>query len=206
MNNIAWLSHGGPGSGRYPKGSGEKNKKKEIRKKYLDIYNKKFTNNKKGVKYAAKVEYKYGKNLTKKRIDTLEADRLSNISPSKLAKYYKNEDKIISKYKEAVKSGKIDKKEFGVPRPGLYVDTMSTSAKKQAAKTGYVKATKWTTTEITQKDIIKILDKTLKTNKKYSEINEKYIHNKKNKTLVSSILKSSADKTLRVALRSRGLI
>lgn len=29
MNEITWLSHGGPGSGRYPKGSG---KKKEIRK------------------------------------------------------------------------------------------------------------------------------------------------------------------------------
>ena len=26
MNNITWLSHGGPGSGRYPKGSGKKNK------------------------------------------------------------------------------------------------------------------------------------------------------------------------------------
>ena len=24
MNEITWLSHGGPGSGRYPKGSGKK--------------------------------------------------------------------------------------------------------------------------------------------------------------------------------------
>ena len=32
MNEIAWLSHGGPGSGRYPKGSG-KNPRSEIRKK-----------------------------------------------------------------------------------------------------------------------------------------------------------------------------
>ena len=27
MNEITWLSHGGPGSGRYPKGSGKKNSK-----------------------------------------------------------------------------------------------------------------------------------------------------------------------------------
>ena len=32
MNEIVWLSHGGPGSGRYPKGSGE-NPRSEIRKK-----------------------------------------------------------------------------------------------------------------------------------------------------------------------------
>ena len=32
MSEITWLSHGGPGSGRYPKGSG-KNPRSEIRKK-----------------------------------------------------------------------------------------------------------------------------------------------------------------------------
>ena len=32
MSEIIWLSHGGPGSGRYPKGSG-KNPRSEIRKK-----------------------------------------------------------------------------------------------------------------------------------------------------------------------------
>ena len=32
MNDIIWLSHGGPGSGRYPKGSGQYNKR-SIRKK-----------------------------------------------------------------------------------------------------------------------------------------------------------------------------
>lgn len=29
MNEITWLSHGGPGSGRYPKGSGKKYKKQQ---------------------------------------------------------------------------------------------------------------------------------------------------------------------------------
>ena len=29
MNEIVWLSHGGPGSGRYPKGSGKKYKKQQ---------------------------------------------------------------------------------------------------------------------------------------------------------------------------------
>lgn len=32
MNEIAWLSHGGPGSGRYPKGSGKKYIKKQVKK------------------------------------------------------------------------------------------------------------------------------------------------------------------------------
>ena len=29
MNEITWLSHGGPGSGRYPKGSGKKYKRQQ---------------------------------------------------------------------------------------------------------------------------------------------------------------------------------
>ena len=33
MDNIIWLSHGGPGSGRYPKGSGKKYEKKELKRK-----------------------------------------------------------------------------------------------------------------------------------------------------------------------------
>ena len=32
MNEIVWLSHGGPGSGRYPKGSGKKYVKKQVKK------------------------------------------------------------------------------------------------------------------------------------------------------------------------------
>lgn len=32
MNEIVWLSHGGPGSGRYPKGSGKKYIKKQVKK------------------------------------------------------------------------------------------------------------------------------------------------------------------------------
>lgn len=33
MENIVWLAHGGPGSGRYPKGSGKKYEKKQLKKK-----------------------------------------------------------------------------------------------------------------------------------------------------------------------------
>lgn len=40
MNEITWLSHGGPGSGRYPKGSGKKylksNRKKIRGKAFID--------------------------------------------------------------------------------------------------------------------------------------------------------------------------
>ena len=40
MNEITWLSHGGPGSGRYPKGSGKKytkRKKKELKQKVKEL-------------------------------------------------------------------------------------------------------------------------------------------------------------------------
>ena len=38
MNEITWLSHGGPGSGRYPKGSGEKNRIKKMLNNFFYDY------------------------------------------------------------------------------------------------------------------------------------------------------------------------
>ena len=36
-DEIIWLSHGGPGSGRYPKGSGKKYEKKELKRKVKSL-------------------------------------------------------------------------------------------------------------------------------------------------------------------------
>ena len=55
MNDIVWLSHGGPGSGRYPKGSGE-NPRSEIRKKNKAIRSELHTLNKYG-RHKARLDY-----------------------------------------------------------------------------------------------------------------------------------------------------
>lgn len=48
MNNIVWLAHGGPGSGRYPKGSGKNPRagKTVINKKRIIKYSKKYKESK----------------------------------------------------------------------------------------------------------------------------------------------------------------
>ena len=116
MNEIAWLSHGGPGSGRYPKGSG-KNPRSEIRKKIRasnkirkkNAVNTYYINKKEGrierTQYKIK-KYKYkGKDPTKlkKYEEGLQSDL-------KKMKAYSADN--VKRYKEI---DNFIKKEFSIP-------------------------------------------------------------------------------------------
>lgn len=79
MNEIIWLSHGGPGSGRYPKGSGKKYIKKQVKKLNKLSANYQFKKHKYNMHYgkASKIAfklntkdlpYKKGKRLEKRFI------------------------------------------------------------------------------------------------------------------------------------------
>ena len=111
MSEITWLSHGGPGSGRYPKGSG-KNPRSEIRKKIRasnkirkkNAVNMYYINKKEGrierTQYKIK-KYKYkGKDPTKlkKYEEGLQSDLKKMIAYSiDNVKRYKEIDNFIKK-------------------------------------------------------------------------------------------------------------
>ncbi len=201
MNEIVWLSHGGPGSGRYPKGSGKKN---EIRKKYLDLHasgSKELENigvyTKRHAKYAAKVESKYGKDLLKAKdiniSNTMNGTRFAK-RPRTYGKYLKDWDaaeKINNKLK---RHNKIPEGSVAY-RPGLYRDVKSIQSKIENARgRGHVLNGNWVNIE--PKDVIKIANKVLKSDKPYNEIAEKYVHNKKIRGVIANAFKMSATRAI----------
>ena len=202
MNEITWLSHGGPGSGRYPKGSGKKN---EIRKKYLDLHasgSKELENigvyTKRHAKYAAKVESKYGKSLLgKKGINIEETLRDSPFKhrPRAYGKNLKVWDTVEEKNDELRRLNKISKGQM-VYKPGLYRDTKSIQSKIETVRgRGHLLNDNWVT--ITPKDAIKIANRALKSDKPYKKIGEKYVHNKKIKTSIKNALIRASYRTMR---------
>ena len=190
---IVWLSHGGPGSGRYPKGSGKKN---EIRKKYLDLHasgSKELENigvyTKRHANYAAKVESKYGKDLLKAKginiSNTINGTRFAK-RPRAYGKFLKEYDISEEKEKELKRLNKLSKEEHAYG-PGLYRDQKSIqSIIEDAYGEGPSLNGKWV--NITPKDAVKIANKALKSDKPYYEIAEKYVHNKAIKKTVTRLL------------------
>lgn len=201
MNEIVWLSHGGPGSGRYPKGSGKKN---EIRKKYLDLHasgSKELENigayTKRQAKYAAKVESKYGKSLLGKKginIEVTKNHTKYSHRPRAYGKFLKEWDISEEKEKELKRLNKLSKEEHAYG-PGLYRDQKSIQSKIEDARgKGSLLNGNWV--EITPKDAIKIANKALKSDKPYYEIAEKYVHNKKIRGVIANALKMSATRAI----------
>ena len=116
MNEIAWLSHGGPGSGRYPKGSG-KNPRSEIRKK-IRASNKIRKKNAVNTYYINKKEGRIERTQYK-----IKKYKYKGKDPTKLKKYEEGLQSDLKKMKaysvDNVKRYKeIDnfiKKEFNIP-------------------------------------------------------------------------------------------
>lgn len=193
MNEITWLSHGGPGSGRYPKGSGEKNR---IKKKYYDMLSKNQVEanklgvfNKKDARYASKVEYKYGKSLKPYSINARNS-RKNLKSSSKTSKTLKGLDQYDKDIRKARKSGVIDKDTFVARASYAYLDTKSLKYKIQEKKGYHTINNKNDLTVLSLKDVNKILKKATNSNKKYDDIVEDYVHNKRKKRIVAQTLSS----------------
>lgn len=116
MNEITWLSHGGPGSGRYPKGSG-KNPRSEIRKK-IRASNKIRKKNAVNTYYINKKEGRIERTQYK-----IKKYKYKGKDPTKLKKYEEGLQSDLKKMKaysiDNVKRYKeIDnfiKKEFNIP-------------------------------------------------------------------------------------------
>lgn len=116
MSEIAWLSHGGPGSGRYPKGSG-KNPRSEIRKK-IRASNKIRKKNAVNTYYINKKEGRIERTQYK-----IKKYKYKGKDPTKLKKYEEGLQSDLKKMKaysvDNVKRYKeIDnfiKKEFNIP-------------------------------------------------------------------------------------------
>lgn len=112
MNEIVWLSHGGPGSGRYPKGSGENpyqhvswRKRRKIRKEQEEI-NKRIGKSKLD-------EYINSKEFLKNDYDTFErkkaSRRLESTTDKRISKV--DDKKENSKQKKEYEPPEFDKKE-----------------------------------------------------------------------------------------------
>lgn len=190
---MVWLSHGGPGSGRYPKGSGKKN---EIRKKYLDLHasrSKELENigvyTKRHAKYAARVENKYGKSLLEKKglnISEVAGSNAYGYRPGKYAKWLKDYDTMVSRNRKIKKSGRLTEDEAPIS-PGVYLDTRHIKTKMDIARGQLtVGGVNWV--KIEPKDAVKIADKFLASNKKYSDVAKTYVHNKAIKKTVTRLL------------------
>lgn len=116
MSEITWLSHGGPGSGRYPKGSG-KNPRSEIRKK-IRASNKIRKKNAVNIYYINKKEGRIERTQYK-----IKKYKYKGKDPTKLKKYEEGLQSDLKKMKaysaDNVKRYKeIDnfiKKEFNIP-------------------------------------------------------------------------------------------
>lgn len=134
MNEIVWLSHGWPGSGRYPKGSGE-NPRGEIRKKLREsnkirkkeavntyYINKKIGNIERKQYKIRKYEYK-GKDATKikNKENKLQSDlnKMKKYSTSNVKKYKEIDDFITTKLNTPIREVRRRKITGVKPRIGI---------------------------------------------------------------------------------------